>query len=116
MKVAIVDDSRFSRMQLKHKLFEIDPNLEIIEFSDGEEAVSGIPNSPVDLITLDMTMPKKDGLQTLIELRENDLETPIYMISANIQKSSHERCIDAGCTGFIQKPIETDALRIMFLE
>jgi len=113
MRVAIVDDSMFSRMQLKKKLAEIDSSLEFTEFADGEKAVEGIPNGGFALVTMDLTMPNKGGIDALKEIREAGVEIPIYIISADIQQTTRQLCEERGCTGFIAKPFETENLKMM---
>ena len=76
--VLIVDDSRMSRVILKNVLEEAGYSV-IAEATNGEEAVEMFRQHPVDLVTLDITMPKMDGLEALQKI----LETGNYMFAIN---------------------------------
>jgi len=113
MKFAIVDDSMFSRMQLKNKLSELFPGSGFSEFADGQYAVEGITEGVFDYITMDLTMPRMDGIQALATLRSNGVTTPIFVISADIQASTMEKCESLGCSGFIAKPFTLESLKAL---
>lgn len=110
MKIAIVDDSGFSRNQIRKALNEYFNEAEIVEFHDGESAMKGVLEANVDMVTLDLVMPKPDGIQVLEALRAGGLEAPIFIISADIQRGTKRRCYELKCSGFLDKPFNKDSL------
>lgn len=105
MKIAIIDDSSFSRNQLKRALSKyFGDSLQLDIYANGEEALAHLLEKPLDLVTLDLVMPEPDGFKVLHELRSRGLKTPILIASADIQKTTREKCEAEGCSGFLQKP------------
>ena len=106
-KILIVDDAAFMRMMLKDILtkggFEIAG-----EAADGVEAVAKYNELKPDLVTLDITMPNKDGIQALKKIRESDPNAAIIMCSAMGQQSMVIEAIQAGAKDFIVKPFQAD--------
>jgi signal transduction histidine kinase/ActR/RegA family two-component response regulator len=82
---------------------------------DGREAVSRAmeaieQNDPYQVILMDMQMPVMDGLEACRTLRGRGVETPIIALSASILESDRERCQEAGCNDFAEKPIRRERL------
>ena len=106
-KILIVDDAAFMRMMLKDILtkggFEIAG-----EAADGNEAVAKYNELKPDLVTLDITMPNKDGLQALKESRANDPNATCIMCSAMGQQAMVIDAIQAGAKDFVVKPFQPD--------
>ena len=106
-KILIVDDAAFMRMMLKDILtkggFEIAG-----EAADGNEAVAKYNELKPDLVTLDITMPNKDGIQALKEIRANDPNATCIMCSAMGQQAMVIESITAGAKDFIVKPFQPD--------
>ena len=110
MKVAIVDDSLFSRKRTKEAINKLFESIEMVEFADGEAAVDALPDLEVDFVALDLVMPKLDGFGVLEKLKSIDFKPPVFVLSADIQQSSIQRCLDLGCTEFMSKPLDTNRL------
>lgn len=106
-KILIVDDAAFMRMMLKDILtkggFEIAG-----EAADGEEAVAKYAELKPDLVTLDITMPNKDGIQALKEIKAQDPNATCVMCSAMGQQSMVIDAIQNGAKDFIVKPFQAD--------
>ncbi len=65
---------------------------------------------PYTLIVSDMDMPEMDGYTLARTLRNRGLHVPILAVTANAGDGESERCIEAGCTAYLAKPIEKSAL------
>ncbi|SET41386.1 two-component system, chemotaxis family, response regulator CheY [Salinibacillus kushneri] len=106
-KVLIVDDAAFMRMMIKDILEK--NNFEVVgEAQDGNEAVEKYQELQPDLVTLDITMPEKDGITALKEIKENDPNAKIIMCSAMGQQAMVIEAIQTGAKDFIVKPFQGD--------
>ncbi|MCX7713370.1 MAG: response regulator [Chthoniobacterales bacterium] len=113
MKIALVDDSVFSRNQVSKILKELIPhNLEIVPFTGGAPAIEAIPSGNFDLVLLDLVMPPPDGFETLKALREKGYKGHIWVCTADIQGTSKERCIALGANGYLEKPFSREKTAI----
>jgi len=80
---------------------------------DGEEAVAGAADC--DLILMDVEMPGMDGLEATRRIRASEADrgarpTPVLAITAHAIQEYRERCLDAGCTGYLTKPVGMQTL------
>ncbi|QKY69043.1 response regulator [Lentibacillus sp. CBA3610] len=106
-RVLIVDDAAFMRMMIKDIL---DKNgFEVVgEARDGQQAVDQYKELQPDLVTLDITMPEKDGLTALKEIKEVDADANVIMCSAMGQQAMVIDAIQAGAKDFIVKPFQAN--------
>ena len=112
-RVMIVDDSLIMRRRIGD-IAEA-AGWEIAgEAKDGQEAVSIYPQVRPDLVTLDIVMPKMDGVSALRRIKELDPSARIVMVSAVNQKQKLAQCIAAEALDFIVKPFEKSDLREIF--
>ena len=106
-KILIVDDAAFMRMMIKDTLkkngFE-----NLIEASDGEQAVQLFKAENPDLVIMDITMPNKNGLDALKEMKQMDANAKIVMCSAMGQESMVVEAIRSGAKDFIVKPFKAE--------
>ncbi len=86
----------------------------VVEATDGPSGLEVARQSKPDLILLDINLPEVDGYQLVGQLRDvPDLSTvPIIALTANVMKGDREKTLAAGCDGYIQKPIDVDALPV----
>jgi two-component system chemotaxis response regulator CheY len=108
-KILIVDDAAFMRMMVKENLKKAGFT-EFIEAGNGEEAIERYESESPELVLLDITMPVKDGLAALQEIRENDPEARVVMCSAMGQESLVIEAIRLGALDFIVKPFKPERL------
>jgi CheY-like chemotaxis protein len=103
-KVLIVDDQSFIRTVLSRALQDM-PDVEIIEATNGNEAVGKAKFSRPDLILLDIVMPNKDGRQVIDELAADPStkDIPIIVVSSHAEDTSIQEVLDAGAKEFINK-------------
>lgn len=84
-------------------------------FIEAENGVTGLQMAQEhlpDLILIDINLPEMDGYEVTLRLKQiNTLaHVPIVAMTANVMKGDRERTLDAGCDGYIQKPINVDLL------
>lgn len=106
MKVIIVDDSMLVRLQLK-KFFEEEMKYEVAGLgNDGNEAVTLYREHKPNLITIDLTMPNKDGYEALKEIIAEDPNARILICSAIKDPAKVTQTLEAGARGYIRKPLQ----------
>ena len=76
------------------------------------QALSAIDEQDFNLILMDINLPDIDGYTLTNQLRTNPRvkKTPIIALTANVMKGDREKSLEAGCDGYIQKPLDVDAL------
>jgi two-component system cell cycle response regulator DivK len=79
---------------------------------NGTEALDAVQRDIFDLILMDINLPDIDGYTLTSEIRKNPnvTNTPIVALTANVMKGDREKSLEAGCDGYIQKPLDVDAL------
>ncbi|MCI7061719.1 MAG: response regulator [Lachnospiraceae bacterium] len=80
------------------------------EATNGEEAVEMYHQKPSDLVTLDITMPKMDGIEALQKILDADPDAKVIMITAAGQQSKVLDALKFGAKQFITKPFEADVV------
>ena len=105
--VLVVEDNDMN-MQLVEYLLE-EGGYQIVKAASGEEALSTARGGePVDLILMDIHLPGIDGLSVIREMK-NDPQTgaiPILALTAHAMRGDKDRFLEAGCDGYISKPID----------
>ena len=102
-KILIVDDSRTSRKILREILEDAGHTI-IGEAVDGEDGYIKYQELKPDVVTLDITMPKLDGIEALQLIRKFDENAKAIMITAAGQKDKMVRAVKYGAAEFITKP------------
>jgi two-component system chemotaxis response regulator CheY len=112
-RVLIVDDALIMRMRIKE--IALDSGWEIAgEAADGEEGLSRYRELRPDLMTLDIVMPRLDGVSALKQIRQEDPNARVVMVSAVDQKGKLTECIRLGAIDFIVKPFDKARLKSFF--
>ncbi|MFD2628396.1 response regulator [Oceanobacillus kapialis] len=106
-RILIVDDAAFMRMMIKDILTK--NGFDVVgEAQDGLQAVEKYNELLPDLVTMDITMPEKDGITALKEIKANHPHAKIIMCSAMGQQAMVIDAIQAGAKDFIVKPFQAD--------
>ncbi|MBV6465468.1 MAG: Polar-differentiation response regulator DivK [Anaerolineales bacterium] len=82
------------------------------EASNAEDAMKKIHLVKPDLILMDINMPDVDGYSLTSQIKSTPgfASVPIVAVTANVMRGDRERSLEAGCDGYIQKPIDIDVL------
>ncbi len=109
-RILVVDDNEDSRELVKKILKKHD--YEIIEAVDGEEAIAKAIAYRPDLILMDISIPKIDGYEATRRLKERAdfKDIPIIAFTAHAMRGDQEKALQAGCDGYISKPINVREL------
>ena len=110
VKVLIVDDSKTSRKILTDVLTRM--GLEVIgEAVNGEEGFLKFKELRPDIVTMDITMPVMNGLESLLLIKHEDENAKVVMITAAGQKNNLMQAVKAGAEEFLTKPLEEEEIR-----
>lgn len=109
-RILLVDDSRVARMTLQHLLSKAtEIPLLVQEAANGDEALALFTPGSFDLALIDFNMPGIDGLELATQLREQQPNLRMALITANIQDSIVERATNLGMV-FLGKPVSLEQL------
>ncbi len=84
----------------------------VTEAKDARQALERLQTVPTHLILMDINMPNMDGyaLTAKIKSMPEYKKLPIVALTANVMRGDRERSLEAGCDGYIQKPIDIDTI------
>lgn len=105
LKIGLVDDQTLVREGLR-RLLEHAPDLQVVlEAGDGQQALEQLRVTPVDVLLLDVRMPRLDGPQLLQQLSNEGLLPPTLMLTTFNDDAALARSLRAGARGFILKDV-----------
>jgi CheY-like chemotaxis protein len=109
-KVLLADDDVRNIYSMTKALEKYQMN--VIPAMDGKEALQLSKINEVDVILMDMMMPEMDGYDSIRAIRKNPVykNTPIIAVTAKAMGGDREKCIAAGASDYISKPVDTDQL------
>lgn len=107
-KILVVEDDKHTRMLLKAVLESA--GYTIVTANNGEDALEQMEREHIDLVVLDIMMPKMDGYEFTKVLRENDNNLPILMVSAKQLPADKHKGFLVGTDDYITKPIDEDEM------
>ncbi len=108
-RILIVDDSKTSRKFLKNML--IGAGFEVVaEAVDGIDGVEKYKEFKPDIVTMDITMPKLDGIDAVTEIMRIDPDAKIIMVTAAGQKNNVVEALKRGAIDFVQKPFDAEVI------
>jgi CheY-like chemotaxis protein len=107
-RILVVDDSKANRELIE--LVLSDTSISADNAENGRIGVEKAMDERFDLILMDMQMPEMDGYQATRCLRDKGLELPIIALTGNAMSGAEEKCLEAGCSGYLTKPLDIDSL------
>lgn len=114
LKILVCDDSMLIRKKLKEVLKSCGCN-NILEASNGQEAVDSYKENNPDLVFMDIIMPFKNGIEAVKEIIEFDNDAKVVMASSAGTKEHVKVAIKAGAFEFVQKPWEKEQINKIIL-
>ena len=106
--ILVVDDDKHTRMLLRAVLENA--NYTVTTATNGEEALGALDREHIDLVVLDIMMPKMDGYEFTRIVRETDSALPILMVTAKHLPSDEKKGFLVGTDDYITKPIDEEKL------
>jgi len=111
-RAIVVDDSSFQRNIVSNTIgnwFDVVGTAE-----NGKEAIEVFEAKRPDVITMDIMMPKLNGIESLRRIKSRSPETTIVMVTSVSQNEKMREAARAGADGYVTKPVDTEALREEF--
>jgi CheY-like chemotaxis protein/HPt (histidine-containing phosphotransfer) domain-containing protein len=102
--VLLAEDVETNQVLAKTLLGQM--GLKVTIASDGRQAVREAIAQRFDLILMDIQMPEMNGYEAIEALRKEGIETPIVALTAHALQEDGQKCIDAGCNGYLSKPLD----------
>lgn len=113
-KILVVDDATFLRTVLKDILLNQGFASVVYEASDGLSAVDAYKKFRPDIVTMDVNMPKMDGIQALREIMKIDPRAKVIMVTAVEQKYVVQDAMKLGARDFVVKPFDRSNVGLVF--
>ena len=101
-RILVVDDSTFQRKIVTKMV--TGAGYEALTAENGRECLDCLGREGFDLLLLDLNMPEMDGLQVLEHLTDREIGVPVIVLTADIQESTRERCMNLGAAAVLNKP------------
>lgn len=109
-KIMVVDDAQFMRVRLSKLL--TGHGYQVTEAENGMQAVNTYRTLRPDAVLMDITMPEKDGLEALAEIRTFDPNAKVIMLTALGQESMVIQAIKSGAKDYVVKPFDPDRVML----
>ena len=103
-RIAIIDDVEDNLDLLYHMLSAL---YDVSRYAHGNDALAGLPSNVPDLVILDVSLPDIDGFEVLRRMRQQPVlgRIPVVAVTAHAMKGDREKCMAAGFTDYVSKPI-----------
>lgn len=111
-KILYVEDNPESRLLIRRVLQA--EGYQILEADNAIQALDVLHTQQPDLILMDINLPEIDGYALTHQIKNLPglADVPIVALTANVMKGDRERTLQAGCDGYIQKPVDVDTLPV----
>jgi two-component system cell cycle response regulator DivK len=115
-RILYIEDNADNRLLVKRILLA--EGYTILEAESGTRGLELAKTDSPDLILMDINLPDIDGYECTSRLRQSDglSNVPIIALTANAMEGDSQKALDAGCDGYIPKPVDVDALPIQVAE
>lgn len=110
MNILIADDHAVVRSGIKQILLSEDSTNNIIEVANGDELINEFNKNKYDLIITDISMPFKNGIDAITEIRKINKTIPILVLSMNDDEQYVKHSLNAGANGYVTKDAATEEL------
>ena len=109
VKILLVEDHFLNQIATKKVLTSWSDLVTVVTADNGEEAIQKFEKEEIDLILMDLKIPKKSGIEATRIIRQQS-NVPIIALTANSSKQEEERCFTVGMNAYLPKPIKPEEL------
>ncbi|MBW8035066.1 MAG: response regulator [Planctomycetes bacterium] len=106
--ILVAEDVKTNQVLIETLLSKM--GIDVTIAADGNEALKEALKQEFDLILMDIQMPRMNGYEATDALRKEGITTPVIALTANAMKGDDIKCLEAGCDGYLAKPIDRDQL------
>ena len=110
-KILVTDDDARNIFSLTKALEKY--QVEVVVAMDGKQAIEQMEENPdIDVVLMDMMMPEMDGYETIRQIRNDKryAKLPVIAVTAKSMVGDRQKCIDAGASDYISKPVDLDQM------
>jgi CheY-like chemotaxis protein len=107
-RILVAEDAKANQTLIQILLQKMGFQVTIVE--DGQQAVDKLRTETFDLILMDMQMPVMNGYEATREIKTMGIQSPVIAVTAHAMKGDEQKCFDAGCDGYLTKPIDKNKL------
>ena len=108
-KVLLVDDDARNIFALSSLLER--RGMQVLTATTGLEAIETLSSTDVSIVLMDIMMPEMDGYQTMRDIRNSrSFRSPMIALTAKAMKGDREKCLEAGASDYLAKPVDTEQL------
>lgn len=107
-RILVIDDSAIAR-RLARSTFEQE-GYEVTEAENGSTGLELIRSQAPDCVVLDLLMPEMTGQDLLQEIRREELDVPVIVITADVQTTTQKKCLELGAAAVLHKPRDAEEL------
>jgi signal transduction histidine kinase/ActR/RegA family two-component response regulator len=105
VRILVAEDSPDSQALIRRILLKLGAVVEMA--FDGQDAIERVHSGKFDIILMDLQMPRLDGFEATKKLRDDNCHLPVIAITGHAMKEEKDRCLSAGCTDHLAKPISS---------
>jgi two-component system chemotaxis response regulator CheY len=110
--IMIVDDSMIMTQKLSVMVRDLGHQV-VRVCKDGSEAIRDYPLVKPDLVTMDITMPGMDGIETMVKIKAMNSHARVIMVTSHGQEGMVVKALEAGALGYVLKPVSKEKLAAM---
>lgn len=107
MKILVIEDSMLYKKVIVKHLKEFFPEAEYFVSSNGLDGFAVCLKEKPDFITLDLLMPEVDGIEFLQLLKKENIQTKVFVVSADVQQKVQDEVFELGAISFTNKPFSS---------